>query len=66
MYIKAPDELNLDIEKEELGLMAVGYYAILESAFRASLKKNIDTKIIENLSSLNQLKTTKQLAISLK
>tara|TARA_B100000482_G_C12599995_1_gene294798 strand:- start:301 stop:1749 length:1449 start_codon:yes stop_codon:yes gene_type:complete len=42
-YIKAPDELNLDIEKEELGLMAVGYYAILESAFRASLKKNIKT-----------------------
>ena len=40
-YIKAPDELNLDIEKKELGLMAVGYYAILENAFRASLKKNI-------------------------
>ena len=42
-YIKAPDELNLDIEKKELGLMAVGYYAILESALRASLKKNIKT-----------------------
>ena len=39
-YIKAPSDLNLDIEKKELGEMAVGYYAILESAFRAKKTKN--------------------------
>ena len=33
-YIKANDELNINIEIENLGTMAVGYYAILESAFR--------------------------------
>jgi acetyl-CoA C-acetyltransferase len=36
-YIKAENELHIKEEKEELGLMAVGYYAILESALRASL-----------------------------
>ena len=41
-YIKAPDDLQLDVEEEELGLMAVGYYAILESAFRAASKSEIN------------------------
>ena len=41
-YIKAPEDLNLDIEKKELGLMAVGYYAILESAFRAASNNKIN------------------------
>ena len=35
-YVKAPDDLQLSIEEKELGLMAVGYYAILESALRAA------------------------------
>ena len=35
-YIKASDELQLEIEKNELGQMAVGYYALIESALRAS------------------------------
>ena len=35
-YIKAKDNLHLEVEEEQLGLMAVGYYAILESALRAS------------------------------
>ena len=35
-YIKAKDDLHLEVEEEQLGLMAVGYYAILESALRAS------------------------------
>ena len=38
-YIKAKDDIHLDEEKAELGMMAVGYYAILESAFRYN--KNI-------------------------
>jgi acetyl-CoA C-acetyltransferase len=41
-YIKAPDDLQLDIEEKELGLMAVGYYAILESAFRAASNSEIN------------------------
>ncbi len=40
-YIKAEDDLTLNEEEKELGSMAVGYYAILESAFRASLKKGL-------------------------
>lgn len=36
-YVKAADELQTKEEKDELGLMAVGYYAILETAYR---KKN--------------------------
>ena len=40
-YIKAPSDLNLDVEKKELSEMAVGYYAILESAFRAKTKKTL-------------------------
>lgn len=42
-YIKAIDELRLPEEENELGQMAVGYYAILESAFRASNRIGIDT-----------------------
>ena len=38
-YIKSEEDIHLDEEKEELGMMAVGYYAILESAFR--FNKNI-------------------------
>ena len=50
-YIKAPSDLNLDIEKKELGEMAVGYYAILESAFRAKTKKTLSeqSEFIANL-----------------
>ena len=50
-YIKAPNDLNLDIEKKELGEMAVGYYAILESAFRAKTKKTLSeqSEFIANL-----------------
>ena len=40
-YIKAADDLTLKEEELELGSMAVGYYAILESAFRASSKKEL-------------------------
>ena len=36
-YVKATDELQTKEERDELGLMAVGYYAILETAYR---KKN--------------------------
>ena len=39
-YIKANDELNINIEIENLGTMAVGYYAILESAFRYMKNKD--------------------------
>ena len=35
-YIKAKDDLYADIEKKELGMMAVGYYSIIESSIRAS------------------------------
>ena len=50
-YIKAPNELQLDVEEQELGLMAVGYYAILESAFRAAsrIKINEHNDFIANL-----------------
>ena len=41
-YIKAKDDIHLDEEKAELGMMAVGYYAILESAFRYN--KNISIR----------------------
>ena len=39
-YDKSPEKLQLDIEEKELGSMAVGYYAILESAFRSMLQNN--------------------------
>ena len=39
-YDKSSEELQLDEEEKELGSMAVGYYAILESAFRAMLQNN--------------------------
>ena len=50
-YIKANDELQHKVEEEELGLMAVGYYAIIESALRASTNKNFNEyhKDIANL-----------------
>ena len=41
-YVKAKDVLHIKEEEEELGLMAVGYYAILESAYRASLGLSIN------------------------
>ena len=41
-YVKAKDGLHIQEEESELGLMAVGYYAILESAYRASLNLSID------------------------
>ena len=40
IYEKSPEKLQLDIEEKELGSMAVGYYAILESAFRSMLQNN--------------------------
>ena len=40
-YIKAKDDLQTQEERDELGLMAVGYYAILESAYRAQKKLSI-------------------------
>ena len=42
IYDKSSEELQLDIEEKELGSMAVGYYAILESAFRFILQNNHD------------------------
>ena len=41
-YVKAKDDLHIKQEEEHLGLMAVGYYAILETALRA--KKNLSIK----------------------
>ena len=40
-YIKSESELRLDEEEQVLGEMAVGYYSILESAYRASKKNSI-------------------------
>ena len=50
-YIKAESELRLNAEEEALGEMAVGYYSILESAYRASKKYSIEDhrKNIANL-----------------
>ncbi len=42
IYEKSPEKLQLDVEEKELGPMAVGYYAILESAFRSMLQNNHD------------------------
>ena len=41
-YVKAKDDLHVKQEEEHLGLMAVGYYAILESALRAKKTLSID------------------------
>tara|TARA_B100001113_G_scaffold46364_1_gene32981 strand:+ start:1679 stop:3124 length:1446 start_codon:yes stop_codon:yes gene_type:complete len=41
-YVKAKDELHLKIEEDTLGLMAVGYYGILESALRSSLNTDFN------------------------
>ena len=38
-YVKAKEELYVPEEIEALGMMAVGYYAILESAMRFKTKK---------------------------
>ena len=38
-YVKADSDLQTQDERDELGLMAVGYYAILETAYRA--QKNL-------------------------
>ena len=38
-YVKADEDLNLDEEVKELSKMAVGYYAIMENAYRFS--KNV-------------------------
>ena len=37
-YIKAKNDLQLDIEEKELGNMAVGYYSIMESSMRSKAK----------------------------
>ena len=39
-YIKSDNQLTLNIEEKSLGSMAVGYYSILESAFRAKKMNN--------------------------
>ena len=41
-YIKAKDDLYADIEKKELGMMAVGYYSIIESSLRAKSSKSFN------------------------
>jgi len=41
-YVKAKDELQIDREKEVLGTMAVGYYAIFESALRSKREKGFN------------------------
>ena len=44
-YVKAKDDIHLDEEKAELGMMAVGYYAILESAFRFKNNKSLANQL---------------------
>ena len=39
-YVKAKDDLYVTEELDALGMMAVGYYAILESAMRYKLRKS--------------------------
>ena len=41
-YVKAKDDLHIKEEEDHLGLMAVGYYAILESALRSKKNLNIN------------------------
>jgi len=41
-YVKATDELQTKEEQDELGLMAVGYYAILETAYRKKNRLSIE------------------------
>jgi len=41
-YVKASDELQTKEEQDELGLMAVGYYAILETAYRKKNKLSLE------------------------
>ena len=40
-YVKADADLQTQDERDELGLMAVGYYAILETAYRAQKNRSI-------------------------
>ena len=41
-YIKAEEDLYTSEEIEQLGLMAVGYYAIIETALRSMMNDDID------------------------
>jgi len=41
-YIKAKEDLQTSIEEKELGSMAVGYYSIIESSFRAQSIRKFD------------------------
>ena len=41
-YVKAEEELYVPEEIEALGMMAVGYYAVLESALRYKTKKTLE------------------------
>ena len=55
-YIKANDDLQLDIEENELGNMAVGYYSIMESSMRSKSKfddhHNKIAKVYSNFSKI--------------
>ena len=57
-YIKSDNQLTLNIEEKSLGSMAVGYYSILESAFRAKKMNNFSShhldiaKIYSNFSNI--------------
>ena len=42
-YVKAKDDLHIKEEEDALGLMAVGYYAILESALRNAKNLKINS-----------------------
>ena len=56
-YIKADDDLQLEVEADQLGNMAVGYYSIMESSLRS--KSDFDehhkkiAKIYENFSKIS-------------
>ena len=62
-YIKADDDLQLEVEADELGNMAVGYYSIMESSLRFKSDFNEHhkkiAKIYENFSKIS---TTNSLA----
>ena len=42
-YVKAKEDLYVAEELDALGMMAVGYYAIIESAMRHKNKRNLKT-----------------------
>ena len=59
-YIKAQDELRIPEEEKFLGKMAVGYYSIIESAYRFNKKNSIEShndKIAEIYSEFSQIAT---------